>query len=94
MTTTDNKNNKSFEDYRRQMHPEQEEGRSVVPAPGRIVATCFAILMIVVYIGMGVLLFINFFGWDPNWTWARIFIGVVLVIYGLFRAYRSFIYHN
>lgn len=91
MATNESKTNKTFEQYRAEMHPEKEEGREVVPSPSKAVALGFAIFMIIVYIGMGVLLFINFFNWDAQWTWARILVGVILVLYGIFRAYRYMI---
>lgn len=49
----------------------------------------FGIIMIIVYIGMGVLLLINFFGMDGDWAWTRYVVGVVLIIYGLWRSYRQ-----
>lgn len=91
MTTNESKNSKSFEDYRKEMHPDREEGREVVPTPRKAVALGFGIFMVIIYVGMGVLLFTNFFNWDSDWTWARILVGVVLVLYGIFRAYRYII---
>lgn len=49
----------------------------------------FGIIMIVIYVGMGVLLLINFFGWGGDWAWTRYVVGIVLIIYGLWRAYRQ-----
>jgi cytochrome c biogenesis protein CcdA len=49
----------------------------------------FGIFMVVIYVGMGVLLCINFFGWKESWTWARIAAGVLLALYGFWRAYRQ-----
>ena len=49
----------------------------------------FGAIMIVVYVGMGVLLLINFFGWSGDWSWTRYVVGVVLIIYGIWRAYRQ-----
>jgi uncharacterized membrane protein len=46
--------------------------------------------MVVIYVGMGVLLFINFFDWDDQYAWMRYFVGVLLVIYGGWRAYRQY----
>ena len=90
MATNETKSNKTFEEYRNEMHPEQEEGREVVPSPRKAVALGFGIFMIIIYIGMAVLLFINYFGWT-EYAWIRYFIGVVLVLYGIFRAYRYII---
>lgn len=88
MATNESKTNKTFEEYRKEMHPEQEDGREVVPTPHRAVAIGFGIFMIIIYVGMGIALFMNLFNWDAQWTWARYLVGVVLVLYGIFRAYR------
>ncbi|MCD8388428.1 MAG: DUF308 domain-containing protein [Bacteroidales bacterium] len=95
----DSKNNNSdFEGYRRKMHGErQTESRPVVPAPKRAVSIAFGIFMIIVYVGVGVLLLVNFFRWDGSFTWVRIVLGILLIIYGVFRAYRQFVgsdYYN
>lgn len=55
----------------------------------RIMRGIFGVIMIIVYVGMGVLLLINYFNWDGNWSWTRYVVGVVLIIYGLWRAYRQ-----
>ncbi len=55
-----------------------------------IVRTIFGIIMILIYVGMGVLLLINFFGWESDWAWTRYIVGVVLIIYGIWRAYRQY----
>ena len=84
--------NQNFEEYRRRMHPEEyneEEGRPVVPTPNKILRTIFGIFMIVIFVGMGILMIINFFRWDESWTWVRWMLGVVFIIYGIFRAYRQ-----
>jgi hypothetical protein len=39
---------------------------------------------------MGILLLINFFGWDTDWAWTRYIVGVVLIIYGFWRGYRQY----
>lgn len=46
----------------------------------------FGIIMILVYIGMGVLMYINFFNFKP--IIAKL-IGCLLIIYGVWRAYRQ-----
>ncbi len=48
----------------------------------------FGIIMIIVYVGMGVLLLINFFNWGGDWAWTRYVVGCVLIVYGFWRAYR------
>lgn len=50
----------------------------------------FGIIMIVIYVGMGILLLINFFDWGASWRWATICLGILFVIYGFWRAYRQF----
>ncbi len=65
-----------------------EKNQTGVPNKMRIV---FGIIMILIYIGMGVLLFCNFFGWDTApWSTLRWVFGGVLVLYGVWRAYRQF----
>lgn len=49
----------------------------------------FGLIMIIVYVGMGVLLLINFFGWGGDWAWTRYVVGIVLILYGIWRAYRQ-----
>lgn len=85
----DNSTN-SFDEYRAKMHPEQEEGRSVVPTPKKSVAYAFGIFMILVYVGVGVLMLINYFKWGESWTAMRYIVGVMLIIYGIYRGYRQF----
>ena len=43
-------------------------------------------------LGMGVLLLINFFDWEQStgMNIARIVVGIVLIIYGVWRAYRQY----
>ncbi|MCM1110535.1 MAG: hypothetical protein NC336_04955 [Clostridium sp.] len=53
--------------------------------------TLFGIIMIIVYIGVGVLFFIGFF--DPlfgEWPWVKWVCGSILVVYGIWRGYRQF----
>lgn len=54
-----------------------------------IMRLIFGIIMIIIYVGMGVLLLINFFNWVPDWNVARYIVGIMLIIYGLWRAYRQ-----
>lgn len=60
-----------------------------IPGTNAILRMVFGIFMVIVYVGMGVLLLINFFDWSGDWAWTRYVVGVVLVIYGLWRAYRQ-----
>ena len=65
-----------------------EQRKSMVPSTMRII---FGIIMIIVYIGMGVLFMINFFNWTAEpWSWLRWVFGGLLVIYGIWRAIRQF----
>lgn len=51
----------------------------------------FGIFMIIIYVGMGVLLLANFFKWESGeWEWLRWTGGVLLILYGVWRAYRQF----
>lgn len=50
----------------------------------------FGIFMIIVYVGMGVLMLCNFFGFSGSWEWLRWVGGVLLIIYGLWRGYRQY----
>ena len=45
--------------------------------------------MVIIYIGMGYLMFVNFFGWGDDYTWARYSLGSLFVLYGFWRAYRQ-----
>lgn len=70
----------------------QDRDRYTIP-PSKtqtIVRAIFGIVMIVIYVGMGVLLLINFFNWQSDWAWTRYVVGVVLIIYGFWRAYRQY----
>ena len=62
---------------------------SMIPSTMRIV---FGVIMIIVYVGMGILLLINFFDWGDTsvWTWFRWIGGILLIIYGIWRAIRQF----
>lgn len=51
----------------------------------------FGIFMIIIYVGMGILLLVNFFDWESgSWEWLRWTGGVLLTLYGIWRAYRQF----
>lgn len=71
---------------RRQERLEEQQNKR----PNAVMGTIFGIIMIIVYVGMGILLLINFFGWDSSWAWTRFVVGPVLIVYGLFRAYREY----
>lgn len=66
----------------------QENNRVQIPSVMRIV---FGIIMIVIYVGMGILLLINFFSWQGEvLTWVRWIGGIMFIIYGIWRAIRQF----
>ena len=67
-----------------------EKRKSSIPRKALI---AMGILMIFVYIGMGVLFFCDFFGWNEQggvWQVLNYVCGVVLVAYGFYRGYRLF----
>lgn len=56
-----------------------------------VLRAIFGVFMIIIYMGMGVLLLINFFGWEgTGFTICRYIVGVILIIYGFFRAWRLY----
>ena len=65
------------EERRRQR---QENGDDTGSKANRIMRSIFGIIMIVIYVGMGVLLLINYFNWGGDWAWTRYVVGVVLII--------------
>lgn len=54
----------------------------------------FGVFMILIYIGMGTLMFTPFFEPVIQYSWIRIVLGCAFIIYGIFRAYREFSYKN
>lgn len=58
--------------------------------PNKVMRVIFGIIMIIVYVGMGVLLLINYFGWGGDWAWTRYVVGIMLIIYGIYRAWRQY----
>ncbi len=61
-----------------------------LPSTRTILGLSFGIFMVFIYVGMGILLMLNFFGWNDTWTWMRYLIGVILVIYGFYRGWRQY----
>ncbi|MCH5245956.1 MAG: hypothetical protein J1E84_05800 [Muribaculaceae bacterium] len=49
----------------------------------------FGIIMILIYIGMGILMFINFFNFYGIWLKLRWVVGGLFILYGFWRAYRQ-----
>lgn len=57
----------------------------------RTMRTIFGIIMIVIYLGMGLLCFLGVFDWlSGNFAWLRWVGGSLFVVYGLWRGYRQF----
>lgn len=53
--------------------------------------TIFGLIMVIVYIGMGILFFVGFFApLYGSWTWIRWAAGTLFTVYGIWRAYRQF----
>ncbi len=79
-----------FKKYREQMHGSDYDDRSSDST--RIMRIIFAIFMVIVYIGMGILLILpsDFFGFGEQYAWIRISVGVMLMVYGVWRAYRAY----
>ncbi len=46
--------------------------------------------MIIIYLGMGYLMFVNFFDWTEDFAWARYSLGTLFILYGFWRGYRQF----
>lgn len=72
-------------------YPERKSSRDDIAAgkSNKIMRAIFGAIMVIVYVGMGVLLLVNYFGWDGDWAWTRYVVGIVLVVYGIWRAYRQ-----
>ncbi len=69
----------------------REERSDSISVFTKMMRAVFGIFMIVIYVGMGVLLLVNFFNWeDGNWSWTRYLVGVVLIVYGLWRGWRQY----
>lgn len=55
----------------------------------RILRVFFGLFMVIVYLGMAYLMFINFFEWNTSLTWFRYVLAVVFMLYGVYRCYRQ-----
>lgn len=56
----------------------------------RTLRVFFGLFMVIVYLGMAYLMFINFFDWNTSLTWFRYVLAVVFMLYGVYRCYRQF----
>lgn len=51
----------------------------------------FGIIMIIIYVGVGILFFCGYFDiLFPTWKWVRWVGGGLFTVYGIWRAYRQF----
>ena len=65
-------------------------GKKSSGAP-QMMRNLFGIIMILVYIGVGVLFFVGYFPlFSGSLEWCRWVVGGLLVAYGAWRAYRQF----
>lgn len=78
-----------MESYNNPNEPTRQERSDSISRTNGIIRAVFGIFMVIIYVGMGVLLLINFFNWNGDWAWIRWIVGVVLIIYGFWRAYRQ-----
>ena len=46
----------------------------------------FGLMMVFVYVGMGFMILLNFFGWTSEFACRSV--GSLLILYGIFRGYR------
>ena len=51
----------------------------------------FGIFMVLVYLGMAVLMAVNYFDWSltPLWNAVRWFFAIIFAAYGIYRGYRE-----
>ena len=70
--------------------PGRPDHRGNHPTTPQIMRNVFGIFMILIYIGMGILLFINFFQFGASFAWIRYAGGVLFILYGIWRGYRQF----
>lgn len=72
------------------LDPRSDRGQHSAKADTpQVMRTIFGIFMVLVYVGMGVLLFLNFFQWAGNFAWVRYVLGSLFVVYGFWRGYRQ-----
>lgn len=62
------------------------------PGTPQIMRNVFGIFMIIIYIGMGILLIMNFFQWPETtaWQWGRYGAAALFMLYGIWRGIRQF----
>lgn len=65
----------------------ESENRNKTPQTMRNI---FGVVMILIYLGMGVLFLMNFFQFTGAWEILRLVGGVLFIVYGIWRGYRQF----
>ncbi len=64
--------------------------RSAKEATPGVMRNIFGIIMIIIYVGMGILCFCGAFPWfTGDWAWLRWVGGAIFVVYGIWRATDS-----
>lgn len=71
---------------------EAKDNKGSQPATPQTFRNIFAVIMIIVYVGFGIVLLFNIFNiiYDPSWNLLRWIGGPILIVYGLWRAYRQY----
>ena len=100
-------NNPEFQEYRRKMHQSlvnpndnpvanEDDSRIDMKRKPTLMQYLFGAFMIVVYVGMGILLLIGFFGQPATLLWkiCNYVVGVILIIHGIWRAIRLVFGHD
>jgi hypothetical protein len=67
------------------------EGRPISPGGLNKVMKYFGLIMVFIYLGTGIMLLVPGIQISFLYGNSRLVLGIALVIYGLFRAWRSFI---
>ena len=71
---------------------QSSRSKATLPTPLRVF---FAIFMIVVFVGMGLILLCDpkwcHVIYDPSWNWLRWVGGPIFILYGFFRGYRLYV---
>ncbi len=68
----------------------RQHNTNKLPSTRQILGVTFGAFMVCIYLGMGVLMIINFFSWPESWAVARWLVGVVLIVYGFYRGWREY----
>ena len=87
---THKEESEEFRKYREQVHGVDTDNENRPTVKNKAMQTLFALIMIVVYVGVGILLLLNMFRWNESLDVVRWIVGVCLIIYGIFRAFRYY----